>query len=517
MADRDVIREYLVSLGWSVDQRGARRFADALGVTNKRALAVSAGLVGAAVAAEELVRTFARSMTNLYYASKRTNTPVAQLQAFKFAAEQVGISGDEALATIEALSAEIRKNPGKQALLQMLGVTTKGISNLEQLHSLVQGLNQKYPYAIALQFAEQFGIPEHVFFQLTNNFDELIKKEKEHQALLKSLGIDSDAAAAAARRYDQDLKELGLRFDVLKQKAATALLPSAKTAVENITRTVDMMVTPGGMDWLFEDKGSALLDAAGRKISPLKDWLRKGPDWMLDVRRRAESGELFGKTPAANPDWPVTTAMIDANARRAHAVDDPDWPVTAAMVDANERRARGPTTAADIRGAAARIAEEFGIPKSIFASMIKTESAWNPRAVSNKGAMGLTQLMPGTAKDVGVTDPFDPMQSLRGGAKYLREQFDKFGDWRKALAAYNYGPNRDFSPAYATYADPILRAAAAAEGAGTGSGGTNIILHQKTDIHVNGAADPLATGAAVRGEQERVNADLTRSFASVPR
>lgn len=513
MAERDVIREYLVSLGFSIDQRGARRFADALGVTNKRALAVTAGIVGVAVAAEEMVRSFAKSMTNLYYASQRTKTPVAQLQAFKFAAEQVGISGEDALATIEALSAELRKNPGKQALLQTLGITTKGISNLEQMHSLVQGLNQKFPYFVAQQFAEQFGIPEHVFFQLTNNYSELIAKEKEHQALLKSLGIDSDAAAAAARRYDQDLKELGLRFDLLKQKASAPLLPIFKDAVQGLTRGVDSILelgekarkttTPGPSGAM--DRARLLRDhfAPGATLPAFKEWWRSIPDWMRGVR-----GRLAGNS--EDPDWPVTPAMIDANERR---VRDPDWPVTAEIIDANDRRTRGAPTAADIRGAAARIAEEFGIPKSIFASMIDTESRWNPRAISNKGAMGLTQLMPGTAKDVGVTDPFDPMQNLRGGAAYLKQQFEKFGDWRKALAAYNYGPNRDFSPAYATYADPILRAAAATE---TGEG-RSVVLHQKTDIHVTGGGDPLATGRAVAGEQERVNADLTRIFATVPR
>jgi len=73
-------------------------------------------------------------------------------------------------------------------------------------------------------------------------------------------------------------------------------------------------------------------------------------------------------------------------------------------------------------------------------ALVKQESGFNPNAVSRTGARGLTQLMPGTAKEMGVTDITDPKQQLDGGAKYLRKQYDRFGRWDLALAAYNAGP-----------------------------------------------------------------------------
>lgn len=88
---------------------------------------------------------------------------------------------------------------------------------------------------------------------------------------------------------------------------------------------------------------------------------------------------------------------------------------------------------------AQRAATQHGIPLGLFLRLIEQESAWNAQAVSSKGALGLAQLMPQTASELRV-DPNDPMENLQGGARYLRAQFDAFGDWQIALAAYNAGP-----------------------------------------------------------------------------
>ena len=87
--------------------------------------------------------------------------------------------------------------------------------------------------------------------------------------------------------------------------------------------------------------------------------------------------------------------------------------------------------------AAGLSATEFS---ALFLALIERESGWNPRAVSPKGAQGLGQLMPDTARDLGVSDPFDPAQNLDGAARYFATQLARFGDVRLALAAYNAGP-----------------------------------------------------------------------------
>lgn len=103
----------------------------------------------------------------------------------------------------------------------------------------------------------------------------------------------------------------------------------------------------------------------------------------------------------------------------------------------------GPAYAGKYRGPyldmARAAARRYGIPEDMFLRLVQQESAWNPRAESHKGAYGLAQLMPATARYLGV-DRTDPYQNLDGGARYLKEQYDRFKSWRLALAAYNAGP-----------------------------------------------------------------------------
>lgn len=85
------------------------------------------------------------------------------------------------------------------------------------------------------------------------------------------------------------------------------------------------------------------------------------------------------------------------------------------------------------------MARKHGVPEDLFLRLVQQESGWNAGARSHKGATGLAQLMPGTAAKLGV-NPRDPVQNLEGGARYLKQMYNTFGDWRLALAAYNAGP-----------------------------------------------------------------------------
>lgn len=103
---------------------------------------------------------------------------------------------------------------------------------------------------------------------------------------------------------------------------------------------------------------------------------------------------------------------------------------------------RVPPLSQPYRDAVARAAQRHGLDEKLLHALVIVESGYRPEAVSPAGAGGLTQLMPGTAADLGVRDRFDVEENLSGGADYLARQLLRFGDLRLALAAYNAGPGR---------------------------------------------------------------------------
>ncbi|WP_439139831.1 lytic transglycosylase domain-containing protein [Roseicyclus sp.] len=142
---------------------------------------------------------------------------------------------------------------------------------------------------------------------------------------------------------------------------------------------------------------------------------------------RAEAMERFGRA----------LGVIDARAATQYAGSArlrPDFDTSGDAIPRFDGNYAGPWL--DVARAAAR---RHGIPEDLFLRLVQQESAWNPAATSPVGAIGLAQLMPGTARLLGV-DPLDPVANLEGGARYLAMQFRDFRRWDLALAAYNAGP-----------------------------------------------------------------------------
>jgi len=130
---------------------------------------------------------------------------------------------------------------------------------------------------------------------------------------------------------------------------------------------------------------------------------------------------------------------MDAVAVRGFEAEEyvPPAPAPAPPADTAGRQAEARPTPAQLADAAA---DKYGLPRRLVRSVISTESDFEPRAVSPKGAIGLMQLMPATAEALGA-DPRDPAQNVDAGARYLRDLLEKYdgGLWH-ALAAYNAGP-----------------------------------------------------------------------------
>jgi hypothetical protein len=97
----------------------------------------------------------------------------------------------------------------------------------------------------------------------------------------------------------------------------------------------------------------------------------------------------------------------------------------------------------DVHRLIVKKADKYDLDPALINAVIRTESAYDSHAISHKGAMGLMQLMPGTAREMGVDNPFNPEENIEGGTRYLKYLIKKYdGDVKRALAAYNAGPRR---------------------------------------------------------------------------
>ena len=152
-----------------------------------------------------------------------------------------------------------------------------------------------------------------------------------------------------------------------------------------------------------------------------------------EVLEISPNGTVFRRDGAGAATWEVADPSAEAPVEESIA---PEVPVEAVTTIG---RAEVPVRYAAMVERAAGLA---GISPALLSALVWKESRWNSAALSPKGAVGLTQLMPGTARELGV-NPSDPFQNLVGGARYFRQVLETFDyDVEKALAAYNAGPDR---------------------------------------------------------------------------
>ncbi len=223
----DIIREFLVSLGWKIDEGGQRRFANTIALQTVKVQELARGLEETASKVIEFVSHVADGLEKLYFASLRTKASAENIQSLGFAAGQMGSTAEAAQGSLENLARFLRTNPGGEGLLGSLGVQTQQTNGELRdtsaiLHDLGKRLAQM-PYYRANAYAQTFGIDERTLLALREGLGEF---GSEYTALLRSVGLDSQSAAKASHDFMNGLRGVRATVEVLAMRVASNALPA---------------------------------------------------------------------------------------------------------------------------------------------------------------------------------------------------------------------------------------------------------------------------------------------------
>lgn len=226
----DVLKAYLISIGFKVDEAEYRKFRDKIETSDRNMESFWKKTRAFAKTAAEAVTAFgvatfisANRLEKLYFASHRIGTSVKNLQAFAFGARQIGVSAEEAQTALENMARNIRLNPGLQGLLGQMGVNPQE-DRVQQMLDLVQKFRQM-PFYQAAGLAQLFGIDDQTLYMLEQNFGELQKWMETRKKAAAEAGTDADAMAEKSHKFMQGQRTLEENFQILTDLATTKLLP----------------------------------------------------------------------------------------------------------------------------------------------------------------------------------------------------------------------------------------------------------------------------------------------------
>ncbi|WP_407971463.1 mannosyl-glycoprotein endo-beta-N-acetylglucosamidase [Burkholderia pyrrocinia] len=224
MADSVVIREFLVALGFKVDEKGLKNFKEGVEGTTKGVKQLIATVSGAALTVSAGVAAFASKLERLYFVSQRTGASATNLRGFEFAARNMGVSAEAATGTIENLARFLRNNPAGEGYLATLGVQTRNANGelrdtVDIMSDLGKSLANK-PTWLASQYGNILGIDENLLLAMRNgDFEKFLKQYRE---MSQSTGLDK--AADDAHQFMTRLRELGTTFENLAIRVEGAML-----------------------------------------------------------------------------------------------------------------------------------------------------------------------------------------------------------------------------------------------------------------------------------------------------
>lgn len=235
----ETIKDFLVSLGFRVDDAGAKKFGSVLAGTTANVIKMGLAVEGAALSVVAFTAKIASGLDNLYWASQRTGATVQGIQSIGYAVSQVGGSVDAARSSLESLSRFIRNNPGAEGFLNRLGVQTRDASgNMRDMAAIFTGVGQKLssmPYYRANQYAQMLGIDENTLMAMRRGVGQF---SAQYSEMVKAIGFNADQAALSSNRFMTSLKSLGEMARMARDKIGSNLADGLAGQIDNLRKKI---------------------------------------------------------------------------------------------------------------------------------------------------------------------------------------------------------------------------------------------------------------------------------------
>lgn len=235
----DTIKDFLVSLGFDIDQAGANKFEAVLKGVTANVLKVGAVVEGTALSIVGFTTQIANGLDKIYWASQRTGASVQGIKALGYAASQTGASAESAMSSLEGLAGFMRSNPGAEGFLNRLGVQTRDASGkMRDTAAIFTGVGQKLnnmPYYRAKQYAQMLGIDENTLMAMRRGMNGFTA---DYQSMLQKTGFNADKAAVQSNKFMTSMRGLTSLFGIMRDKIGSNLAGGLAGSLDSLRRRI---------------------------------------------------------------------------------------------------------------------------------------------------------------------------------------------------------------------------------------------------------------------------------------
>ncbi|EGH0543360.1 MULTISPECIES: lytic transglycosylase domain-containing protein [Klebsiella/Raoultella group] len=235
----ETLKDFLISLGFNVDEAGAKKFDAVVAGTTLKAIELGVKVEAAALSVVAFTAKISSSLDNLYWASQRTGATVEGIKQIGYAVSQVGGSADSARGSLENLARFIRNNPGAEGFLNRLGVQTRDASgNMRDMATIFTGVGQRLsnmPYYRANQYAQMLGLDENTLMAMRRGIGQF---SGEYTAMAKAIGYNADVAAVSSNKFMTSLRSFGLMAGMARDKIGSSLADGLAGSLDRLRRQI---------------------------------------------------------------------------------------------------------------------------------------------------------------------------------------------------------------------------------------------------------------------------------------